>query len=123
MKLSFSGPGKRKRARRDGDQWLAERRDSEEQSSGPVSLYISRFGRKQEEREGMAVLSLIGFDFGGTQLPADRTFPVQVSVPPAGSAKMIAAHITEAAGRRLSESFPLENMRGQIGNWFCITCQ
>ena len=42
----------------------------------------------------MAVLLQIGFDFGGTQLPVDRTFPVQGSVPPAGAAKMIAAHIT-----------------------------
>lgn len=70
----------------------------------------------------MAVLSLMGFDFGGTQLPADRTFLEQVSIPPAGSAKMMTAHITEAAGRHLSESFPLENTMGQICNWFCITC-
>ncbi len=105
---------------------LAELRDSEELSSGPDSLPpISHFARTQEERKGMAVLSLIGFDFGGTQLPADRTFPAQVSVPPAGAAKMIAAHISEAEGetRRLSESFPLKNTRGQIGNWFCIACQ
>lgn len=95
--------GRRKSSWRDGDQWLAECRDSEEESSAPLDSLsqlppssppppasISHFVRKQGERKGAAVLSLIGFDFGGTQLPADRTFfPAQDSVPPAGAAKMM----------------------------------
>lgn len=74
-------------------------------SANPCS--VSPSGLKREEM-GMTVLSLIGFDFGGTQLPADRTFPAQASVPPAGAAKMMVAHITEAAGRRHSESSPVK---------------
>lgn len=57
-------------------------------------------------------LSPIAFDFRGAQLLADRSLQAQVSVPPAGSARVMAACITEAAGRRLTVKGPLNNTRG-----------
>lgn len=49
--------------------------------------YLILVGNKEKEKT--SVLSLIGFDFGGTQLPADRTVVVQVSVAPVDAAEMI----------------------------------
>lgn len=75
------------------------------------SLYLLMVGNKMRER-GTVVLSLIAFDFGETQLLADRNLQAQVSVPPAGSVRVMAAHITEAAGRHLTEKGAVNNTRG-----------
>lgn len=80
---------------------------------------ILPFGWKQEEEMGTSVLSLIGFDFGGTQLPTDRTFPVQVSVPPAGAAKNDGGTRKWGCRQTSQRELPSENMRAQIANWFC----
>lgn len=72
------------------------------------ALLISHFVQIREGRKGMAVLSLIGFDFGGTQLPADRTVHARVSVPPAGAAEMIAARISETAGQTSQWGLPTQ---------------
>lgn len=90
--------------------------------SASPPLYVPFWSVIRGKERAVAVLSLIGFDFGGTQLPADRTFPARVPVPPASAAKMMATHIAEAAGRYLGESVALENTRGQIDNRFCIAC-
>lgn len=122
-KLTFYGLGRRRSAWRDGDQWLAECCDSEEESSAPLDSLsqlappaaISHFVRKQGERKGMAVLSLIGFDFGGTQLPADRTFfPAQDSAPPAGAAEMMLC--THNGGCRRTSQWELPTAKHQGPN-------
>lgn len=84
-------------------------RDEDLRSAVLFRSPLSLLGWEQEEL-GTTVLSLIGLDFGGTQLPADRTFTVRGSAPPAGAAKVMAAHTNQV---------PDENTRGQITNWFC----
>lgn len=61
------------------------------------TLFVSHFsGNRQKEKK--AVLLLMGFDSGETQLPADRTVAVQVSGSPAAVASTVAAHRDEDGG-------------------------
>ena len=93
--------GGRKSAWRDGDQWLAECCDSEEESSAPLDspsplppprlppLYLILFGNKEKERERLSYrwLDLILEEHNYQRI--EPFFPAQDSVPPAGAAEMM----------------------------------
>lgn len=119
---------------RDGDRWIPVLCEKVKKSlqvikslplktNLPLCMSSWLESNRRRKKGGRLRYRWLDLILGGTQLPGRSKHPGAVTLDRLQSAaKMMANWVV--AGGHVGVSFPpLENTRGQIGNWFCITCQ